>query len=87
MSVFKLMRIVLLLSIFFVILFSTWMTEKRMAAWERPILVTVYPIVADDMPGTERFTRDIDVADFTEINDFFAREAGPYGFSSTRGAS
>ena len=32
MSVFKLMRIVLLLSIFFVILFGTWLTEKRMAA-------------------------------------------------------
>ena len=41
------MRIVLLLSIFFVILFGTWLTEKRMAAWDRPILVTVYPVVAD----------------------------------------
>ena len=46
------MRIVLLLSIFFVILFGTWLTEKRMAAWDRPILVTVYPLVADGAPAT-----------------------------------
>ena len=32
MSTFKLIRIVLLLSILFVILVSTWMTEKQMAA-------------------------------------------------------
>ena len=77
------MRIVLLLSIFFVILLSTWMTEKRMAAWERPILVTIYPVVADDLPETERFVRNIELAAFSEINDFFTREAGPYGFNVT----
>lgn len=83
MSVFKLMRIVLLLSVFFVILLSTWMTEKRMAAWERPILVTVYPVIADDLPETDRYVRNIELADFAEINEFFARESGPYGVTVT----
>jgi len=75
------MRIVLLLSIFFVILFGTWLTEKRMAAWDRPILVTVYPVVADGSSATERFVRSLDAAAFDDVNEFFARASGPYGFT------
>ena len=83
MSVFKLMRVVFLLSILFVILASTWMTEKQMAAWERPILVTIYPIVADDEKATRRFVEEIDADDFREVNDFFGRASPPYGFAVT----
>jgi len=75
------MRIVLLLSIFFVIVFGTWLTEKRMAAWDRPILVTVYPLVADGTPETERFARSLDAGVFDDVNEFFARAAQPYGFT------
>lgn len=83
MSVFKLFRIVLLLSIFFVILINTWMTERRMAAWERPILVTIYPIAADQDPATLRFVDELAVEEFEAINRFMNRESGPYGFSVT----
>ena len=81
MSVFKLIRVVFLLSILFVILLSTWMTEKRMAAWERPILVTVFPIAADDDPGTLAFVEEIDTESFDAVNRFMARESSPYGFT------
>ena len=77
------MRIVALLSILFVIVAGTWMTEKRMASWERPILVTVYPVIADDEPATQRFVNSIDESSFDAINDFFEREARPYGFDVT----
>lgn len=83
MSVFKLMRIVVLLSILFVIVVSAWMTEQRMAAWERPILVTVYPIVADEEPRTRRFAEALAESDFDPVNAFFARASGPYGFTVT----
>jgi hypothetical protein len=77
------MRIVVLLSIFFGILASAWMTEKRMAAWERPILVTVYPIAADDARETQKFIENIDPAEFEKINHFMNRESIPYGFTVT----
>lgn len=83
MSVFKLMRVVALLSILFVILVGAWMTEKQMAAWERPILVTIYPIVADEQRATLRFTKDIDESDFDPVNSFFSYASGPYGFNVT----
>jgi hypothetical protein len=72
-----------LLSVLFVILASTWITEKRMAAWERPILVTIYPIAADDSRETQKFIDDIVLDEFEEINRFMNRESMPYGFTVT----
>lgn len=83
MSVFKLMRVVFLLSILFVIVVGTWMTEKQMAAWERPILVAVYPIVADDERRTRRFAEAVDEKSFDEVNRFFSRASQLYGFTVT----
>jgi len=83
LSIFKLFRVVLLLSILFVIIVSSWMTEKRMAAWERPILVTIFPIVADEDTSTLEFTRDVELSYFADVNRFFDRESGPYGFNVT----
>jgi hypothetical protein len=83
MSLFKTARIVFLLSLLFVLVASTWMTEKRMAEWKRPILVTIYPIAADDAPSTLRFARRINEDSFREVNEFFDLQARPYGFAVT----
>jgi hypothetical protein len=80
---FKLFRVVILLSILFVIVVSTWMTERRMAEWERPILVTIFPIIADEATNTFEFTRDVELSDFADVNRFFERESVPYGFNVT----
>jgi hypothetical protein len=77
------MRIVLLLSIFFAILLSTWMAERQMANWERPVLVTVYPLVVDDSRATLEYARSIDADYFREVNLFFERHSKPYGFEVT----
>jgi len=82
-SLFKLFRVVVLLSIFFVILLSTWMNERRLASWERPIWVTVYPIVADKSPATRVHAESIEESTFADINRFFEREMGLYGVSLT----
>lgn len=83
MTLFKLLRIVLLLSFLFVIVAGTWMTERQMASWDRPILVTVYPIIADDQSATRRYVKDIKASDFTDVNRFFEREFRPYGLKVT----
>lgn len=83
MSVFKLMRIVLLLSVLFVMLAGTWMDERRLAGWERPVWVTIYPIVADRDPQTRKHAEAIDAASFEEINHFFERDLSVYGISLT----
>jgi len=83
MNLFKVMRITALLSVLFVLVASSWITEKQMAAWDRPILVTVYPIAADNKPATLEFARTINADSFREVNRFFEQQSGPYGFTVT----
>jgi hypothetical protein len=81
MSLFKLFRVVVLLSILFVILVGTWMNERRLASWERPVWVTIYPMVADEDPETERYAKSVDTSAFGDINPFFERNLNFYGVS------
>jgi len=80
-KVFKLMRIVALLSILLVVLASSWINERRLASWRQPIWITIYPIVADDDPATMAYARELDEASFDEINPFFERSLQLYGIS------
>lgn len=79
MSLFKLFRIVILLSVLFVIVIGTWMTERKLASWDQPIWVTLYPIVAEGKTGSERFVRSLDLDEFSGINQFLTRELARYG--------
>jgi hypothetical protein len=77
------MRVTALLSILFVLVVGTWMTERRLASWERPAWVTVYPIAADQAANTIKFVQKLEVSDFDAVNDFMEREARPYGIRVT----
>jgi hypothetical protein len=85
MSIFKLVRIVALMSILFVLLVGSWMTERRLANWERPVRVTFYPIAAEDDAEARVFLKSVDEASFADINTFFERESIPYGIELTPG--
>jgi hypothetical protein len=73
-SLFKLFRIVVLLSIFFVILVGTWLTERKMAKWEQPIWVTLYPIADTENASSTRFAQSLKLEDFLAINRFLSQE-------------
>ncbi|MGH8034886.1 MAG: hypothetical protein ACREO9_06655, partial [Lysobacterales bacterium] len=83
MSFFKLFRIIILLSIFFVILVGTWMNQRRLASWDRPIWVTIYPMAANDDMETAKYAKSVDLAAVNDINPFFERNLGFYGVSLT----
>jgi hypothetical protein len=77
------MRVVVLLSILLVLVAGTWITEKRLASWDRPARVAVYPIVADDVAKTLDYAQNIDESSFMAVNEFMARESMPYGITVT----
>ena len=83
MSIFKLIRVVLLLSILFVLVVGNWLTEKRLASWDRPAWVAVYPIVADDAELTAEYVKNIEESSFATVNRFLERESKPYGIEVT----
>jgi hypothetical protein len=82
-SIFKLARVVGLLSILFVLLLGTWMNERRLANWERPIWVTIYPMVADNDKATRTHAESIEESTFADVNRFFERDLRLYGVSLT----
>lgn len=83
MSLFKLVRIVALLSVLVVVLLSTWMDERRLAGWERPVWVTVYPMVTDDNPAVQAHAESIESSTFAGVNRFFERELSLYDLTLT----
>ena len=83
MNVFKLMRVVALLSVLFVLIVGTWITEKRLASWDRPAWVVVYPIIADHDEDTIDYVQSVDESTFAAVNEFMARETMPYGITVT----
>ncbi|HET6564998.1 MAG TPA: hypothetical protein VFG52_06250 [Xanthomonadales bacterium] len=78
MSLFKLLRIVILLSVLFVIVVGTWMTERKLARWDQPIWVTLYPIVDEDNAASTRFAQSLELENFSAINDFLTAELSRY---------
>jgi hypothetical protein len=77
--VFKLLRIGLLLLILLVVAGNQWLGAARLAAWDRTVWITVYPIPADNRPETLRYIEQLDPQQFVEISAFFTREAARYG--------
>ena len=77
------LRIGALLTVLFIIAASTWLTERRLASWERPVWVTFYPLNGDDAADTRQFVRRVDEDSFSEINDFFQAQAARYGIELT----
>lgn len=83
MTLFRLLRIGALLTVLIIVAASSWLTERRLASWERPLWVTFYPIAADDGDDTRLFVRNVDEESFSQINEFFQTQARRFGIDLT----
>lgn len=75
---FKTLRISVLLLILAVVSLSTWQSHYRSTRWREPLIVSIYPIAADDSPITRAYLNTLDEQQFKAIDVFFAREAERY---------
>jgi hypothetical protein len=85
-SLFKAIRVAILLLILLVVAGSQWLGAARLAAWDRPIWITVYPIPADGDPRTRAYISGLDPGGFDDIDSFIVREAGRYGIALPKAA-
>ena len=76
---FKAVRIAILLFILFFVAVGTWLTQSRSTDWNNSLWVKVYPINADGSDAVERYIAGLEVDDFTDIEEFVARETARYG--------
>lgn len=83
MTLFRLIRIVALLTVLIIVAAGTWLTERRLASWERPVWVTFYPLMADEGADTQSFVRKVDETSFRDINDFFQAQARRFDIGLT----
>jgi len=81
---FKAIRISILLFILFFVAVSTWLTQARSTDWENSLWVKVYPINADGSEASDDYIAGLDTDDFSDIEEFLARETGRYGKALSR---
>ena len=73
------LRILILLTILAAAAIYT--QEQRLVSrgWYKPLHVTVYPINGDGGAAAADYIADLSTEDFTDIDEFMARESGRYG--------
>ena len=86
MSLFKAIRVGLLLLILVIVAGNHWLGQARLAEWDGPIWITVYPIPADNKPETLNYLQSLKPETFEEVSRFFTREAKRFGLDIPKAA-
>ena len=75
---FRYLRIAILLTILVIVAGNQWLTGKRLASWEKPLWITIYPVLLDSDPGTRRYAESLSTDSFRDIGVFLKRQAARY---------
>lgn len=75
---FRFLRIAILLAILVVIAGQQWLTGKRLASWEKPLWITVYPVLLDTDAETRRYAGGLSTESFRDIGVFLKQQAARY---------
>ncbi|MGD9022070.1 MAG: hypothetical protein PVF46_09755 [Lysobacterales bacterium] len=73
------MRIAILLTILLVVAGRQYLGGERFASWEKPVWVTVFPVLVETDRATQGYAEALEPASFRAINRFFALQARRYG--------
>lgn len=81
MSFFRLLRITLLLTVLVIVAGSQWLSARKLSSWEKPVWVTLYPVVGENAEAARRYAASLQPGTFEEINVFLSREAERHGLA------
>lgn len=76
---FRYLRIAILLTILVVVAGNQWLTGSRLASWEKPLWVTIYPVLVDADPDVRRYAESLSKDSFKDINVFLKQQGSRYG--------
>jgi hypothetical protein len=77
-TVWRSLRIAVLLGVLLVVSVATCEDRFRTTAWRQPLYVAIYPIAADESPVTRGYVAGLDAARFETIDRFFAEQSARY---------
>lgn len=79
MTLFKIVRILLLLAVFVAIAFYTKTQKLKSRSWAEPLIVEIYPINGDSDSNTvNEFIDNLDAGDFEPIDAFMRQQGEQY---------
>lgn len=78
------LRIALLLFALATVAQWAWIERQRVTDWEHPLRVVAYPIDADATGASRAYLAELNAADFSEIEEYFADQARRYGLKLAR---
>ena len=76
---FRNIRIAILLTILVIVAGNQWLAGNRLASWEKPVWITIYPVLADSEANTRRYAESLQVNSFQDIGLFIRQQASRYG--------
>jgi len=76
---FKFIRIAILLTILAVVAGNQLLTSNRFSSWEKPLWVTIYPILAEPGDGIRRYANSLKPDSFQQIGTFIGQQAARHG--------
>lgn len=81
MSFFRFIRLTVLLTILAIVAGGQWLTRERVASWEKPLWLTIYPVAAAPGGPVDAYLDGLAVEQFSDIGAFLERQASRYGKS------
>lgn len=84
MSLWKSLRILILLLILFGVAANEYLNKQRGMDWSRSMSLVIYPQNADGDSRTQQYIDQLNADDFDDIRQFLVREAARYGQSKER---
>ncbi|NOR68690.1 MAG: hypothetical protein GQ532_03160, partial [Methylomarinum sp.] len=80
-TLFKISRIIVLLTIFAAVAFYAKNQKLKSRSWTKPLQVVIYPINGDNSPIVDEYIKQLDSSTFNGIDQFFQSEAEHYNLS------
>ena len=76
---FRFLRIAVLLTILLVVAGNQFLTGSRFSSWEKPLWVTIYPVLLDSGADIRRYAENLKPDSFQEIGAFIKQQAARHG--------
>jgi len=72
---FRYIRIAILLTILVVVAGNQFLTGNRFSSWEKPVWITVYPILVEPDADIRRYVKGLKAESFQDIGEFIRLQA------------
>ncbi len=76
---FRYLRIAILLTVLVVVAGNQFLTDSRLASWDKPLWITIYPVLSDPDADIRRYAENLKANSFQDIGIFLRLQAARYG--------